>query len=99
MIDLTFPVNLKNMKNHQQYNIASVIFLVTAGFVFSYSGYALLGITTVNLFLALIAMAYICAFIALMKNRKSVVSWLLIILNSIFAICIIYFLTHFKMKL
>ncbi|MFF5383893.1 hypothetical protein [Pedobacter suwonensis] len=81
------------------YSIASIIFLILSIAVFSYSGYYILGIQTVNLFLALIAMAYITSFISVMKNRKSVISWLLLIVNSIVLICIIYFLTHFKMKM
>lgn len=81
------------------YSIASIIFLILSIAVFSYSGYYILGIQTVNLFLALIAMAYITSFISVMKNRKSVISWLLLIVNSIILICIIYFLTHFKMKM
>jgi hypothetical protein len=87
------------MKPNKLYLIASVIFLIISLLVFSYSGYDLLGIPTVNLFLALIAMAYITSFIAVMKNRKSVISWLLLVVNSIILICIIYFLTHFKMKM
>nr|WP_315421736.1 hypothetical protein [uncultured Pedobacter sp.] len=87
------------MKPNKLYNSASVIFLILSILVFSYSGYYILGIQTVNLFLVLIAMAYITSFIALMKNRKSIISWLLLIINSIILICIIYFLTHFKMKI
>ncbi|SFA38919.1 hypothetical protein SAMN04488511_101320 [Pedobacter suwonensis] len=87
------------MKPNKLYSIASIIFLILSIAVFSYSGYYILGIQTVNLFLALIAMAYITAFISVMKNRKSVISWLLLIVNSIVLICIIYFLTHFKMKM
>ncbi|WP_293788076.1 hypothetical protein [uncultured Pedobacter sp.] len=87
------------MKPNNFYSIASIIFLILGIAVFSYSGYYILGIQMVNLFLALIAMAYITAFISVMKDRKSVVSWLLLILNSIVLICIIYFLTHFKMKM
>ncbi|WP_143009013.1 hypothetical protein [Pedobacter terrae] len=87
------------MKPNKLYTIASIIFLLLSIAVFSYSGYYILGIQTVNLFLALIAMAYITAFIAVMKDRKSVISWLLLIVNSIILICIIYFLTHFKMKM
>ncbi|WP_406826675.1 hypothetical protein [Pedobacter sp. KACC 23697] len=87
------------MKPGKLYTSASIIFLILSIAVFSYSGYYILGIQTVNLFLALIAMAYITAFIAVMKDRKSVISWLLLILNSIVLICIIYFLTHFKMKM
>ncbi|MFC1223304.1 hypothetical protein ACFE6N_05810 [Pedobacter sp. BG31] len=87
------------MKPNKLYSIASIIFLILSIAVFSSSGYYVLGIQTVNLFLALIAMAYITAFISVMKNRKSVISWLLLIVNSIVLICIIYFLTHFKMKM
>ncbi|MBB6235746.1 hypothetical protein HDC90_000346 [Pedobacter sp. AK013] len=87
------------MKPNKLYAAASAIFLILSLLVFSYSGYYILGIQTVNLFLALIAMAYITSFIAVMKDRKSVISWLLLILNSIVLICIIYFLTHFKMKM
>lgn len=87
------------MKPNKVYNIASTIFLILGCLVFSYNGYSLLGISTVNLFLALMIMAYACSFIALMKDRKSVISWLLVILNSIIVICIIYFLTHFKLKM
>ncbi|WP_145854706.1 hypothetical protein [Pedobacter suwonensis] len=87
------------MKPNKLYSIASIIFLILSIAVFSYSGYYILGIQTVNLFLALIAMAYITAFISVMKNRKSVISWLLLVVNSIVLICIIYFLTHFKMKM
>ncbi|QNN44620.1 hypothetical protein [Pedobacter roseus] len=87
------------MKPNKLYTTASVIFLILSILVFSYSGYYILGIQTVNLFLALIAMAYITSFIALMKNRKSIISWVLLIVNSIILICIIYFLTHFKMKM
>jgi len=87
------------MKPNKLYSIASIIFLILSIAVFSYSGYYILGIQTVNLFLALIAMAYITAFISVMKNRKSFISWLLLIVNSIVLICIIYFLTHFKMKM
>jgi len=87
------------MKPNKLYSIASIIFLILSIAVFSYSGYYVLGIQTVNLFLALIAMAYITAFISVMKNRKSFISWLLLIVNSIVLICIIYFLTHFKMKM
>jgi len=87
------------MKPNKIYNIISAVFLVLGCLIFAYDGYSLLGISTVNLFLALIIMAYICSFIALMKERKSAISWLLLILNSIIVICIIYFLTHFKMKM
>lgn len=87
------------MKPNKLYTIASIIFLLLSIAVFSYSGYYVLGIQTVNLFLALIVMAYITAFIAVMKDRKAVISWLLLIFNSIVLICIIYFLTHFKMKM
>ncbi|QXU43356.1 hypothetical protein [Pedobacter sp. D749] len=87
------------MKPNKLYTIASIVFLLLSVIVFSYSGYYILGIQTVNLFLALIAMAYITSFIAVMKNRKSVILWLLLIINSIILICIIYFLTHFKMKM
>ncbi|MBO9671814.1 MAG: hypothetical protein J7577_00100 [Sphingobacteriaceae bacterium] len=87
------------MKQNKFYTTASIIFLILSIAAFSYSGYYILGIETVNLFLALIAMAYITAFIAVMKDRKSVISWSLLILNSIVLICIIYFLTHFKMKM
>jgi hypothetical protein len=87
------------MKPNKVYNIASITFLVLGCLVFTYDGYSLLGISTVNLFLALMVMAYASSFIALMKDRKSVISWLLLILNSIIVICIIYFLTHFKMKM
>ncbi|RBQ03265.1 hypothetical protein DRW42_22050 [Pedobacter miscanthi] len=87
------------MKPTKLYTIASVIFLILSILVFSYSGYYILGIQTVNLFLALIAMAYITSFIAVMKDRKSVIGWLLLVFNSIIIICIIYFLTHFKMKM
>lgn len=87
------------MKPNKLYSTASIIFLILSIAVFSYSGYYILGIQTVNLFLALIAMAYITAFISVMKNRKSFISWLLLIVNSIVLICIIYFLTHFKMKM
>ncbi|QDW24641.1 hypothetical protein [Pedobacter sp. KBS0701] len=87
------------MKPNKLYTSASVIFLILSLLVFSYSGYYILGIQTVNLFLALIAMAYITSFIAVMKNRRAVISWLLLIVNSIILICIIYFLTHFKMKM
>ncbi|QIL41779.1 hypothetical protein G7074_22440 [Pedobacter sp. HDW13] len=86
------------MKPNKVYNIASTTFLVLGCLVFTYNGYSLLGISTINLFLALMVMAYASSFIALMKDRKSVISWLLLILNSIIVICIIYFLTHFKMK-
>lgn len=87
------------MKPNKLYIIASAIFLVLSLLVFSYSGYYILGIQTVNLFLALMAMAYITSFIAVMKDRKSVIGWLLLVFNSIIVICIIYFLTHFKMKM
>ncbi|MDQ0966225.1 hypothetical protein QFZ20_001628 [Flavobacterium sp. W4I14] len=87
------------MKPNKLYTTASVVFLVLSALVFAYDGYYILGIQTVNLFLALIAMAYITSFIAVMKDRKSIVSWLLLILNSIILICIIYFLTHFKMRM
>ena len=87
------------MKPNKVYNIASAAFLLLGCLVFAYDGYSLLGISTVNLFLALMVMAYASSFIALMKDRKSVISWLLLILNSIIVICIIYFLTHFKMKM
>ncbi len=87
------------MKPNKLYNIASVIFLLAGFLVFSYDGYYLLGIQTVNLFLALMATAYISSFVAVMKNRKSPVSWILLILNSLILILIIYFLTHFKMKM
>lgn len=87
------------MQPNKLYNIASVVFLVLAGLVFSYSGYYLLGIQTVDLFLALAAMAYISSFIALMKDRKSIISWLLLIFNSLILIFVIYFLTHYKMKM
>ncbi|RLJ80774.1 hypothetical protein [Pedobacter alluvionis] len=87
------------MKPNKLYTIASIVFLLLSVIVFSYSGYYILGIQTVNLFLALIAMSYITSFIAVMKNRKSVILWLLLIINSIILICIIYFLTHFKMKM
>ncbi|MCZ4243892.1 hypothetical protein [Pedobacter punctiformis] len=86
------------MQPNKLYNIASVIFLILACFVFSYSGYYLLGIQTIDLFLALAAMAYISAFVAVMKDKKSVISWLLLIFNSILLIFIIYFLTHYKIK-
>ncbi|MGN8056615.1 hypothetical protein ACTJKN_10100 [Pedobacter sp. 22163] len=87
------------MKPNKRYTTASVVFLALSALVFSYDGYSILGIQTVNLFLVLIAMAYITSFIAVMKDRKSIVSWLLLILNSIILICIIYFLMHFKMKM
>ncbi|WP_293305418.1 hypothetical protein [Pedobacter sp. UBA5917] len=87
------------MKPNKLYIAASAIFLILSLLVFSYSGYYILGIQTVNLFLALIAMAYITSFIAVMKDRKSVIAWLLLVFNSIILICIIYFLTHFKMKM
>lgn len=87
------------MKPNKLYITASVVFLLLSALVFSYNGYYILGVQTINLFLALVAMAYITAFIAVMKDRKSIVSWLLLILNSIILICIIYFLTHFKMKM
>jgi len=87
------------MKPNKLYLASSVVFLLLSVLVFSYSDYYILGIQTVNLFLALIAMAYITSFIAVMKNRKSVIAWLLLIVNSIVLICIIYFLTHFKMKM
>ena len=87
------------MKPNKLYPAASAVFLILSLLVFSYSGYYILGIQTVNLFLALIAMAFITSFIAVMKDRKSVISWLLLVLNSIILICIIYFLTHFKMKM
>lgn len=87
------------MKPNTLYIIASAIFLVLSLLVFSYSGYYILGIQTVNLFLALMVMAYITSFIAVMKDRKSVIGWLLLVFNSIIVICIIYFLTHFKMKM
>jgi len=82
------------MNSNKLYNTASLVFLILGGLVFSYNRYYLLGIQTLDLFLALIAMAYITSFIALMKNRKSFVSWLLVVLNSIVLICLIYFLTH-----
>ncbi|MFD2585240.1 hypothetical protein ACFSR6_22270 [Pedobacter vanadiisoli] len=87
------------MKPNKLYLASSLVFLLLSVLVFSYSDYYILGIQTVNLFLALIAMAYITSFIAVMKNRKSVIAWLLLIVNSIVLICIIYFLTHFKMKM
>ncbi|GGH04121.1 hypothetical protein [Pedobacter zeae] len=87
------------MKPNKLYLASSLVFLLLSVLVFSYSGYYILGIQTVNLFLALIAMAYITSFIAVMKNRKFVIAWLLLIVNSIVLICIIYFLTHFKMKM
>ncbi|MDQ0639498.1 hypothetical protein QF042_003063 [Pedobacter sp. W3I1] len=87
------------MKPSKLYTTASVVFLVLSGIVFSYNGYYILGIQTVNLFLALVAMAFITSFIVVVKDRKSIVSWLLLIFNSIILICIIYFLTHFEMKM
>ena len=96
---MSFTVNLRHMKPNKLYITTSVVFLVLSALVFSYSGYYILGVQTINLFLALVAMAYITAFIAVMKDRKSIISWLLLILNSIVLICIIYFLTHFKMKM
>ncbi|WP_343521898.1 hypothetical protein [Pedobacter sp.] len=87
------------MKPNKLYLASSLVFLLLSVLVFSYSDYYILGIQTVNLFLGLIAMAYITSFIAVMKNRKSVIAWLLLIVNSIVLICIIYFLTHFKMKM
>lgn len=87
------------MKANKLYNTASLVFFILGCLVFFYGEYDLLGIPTVNLFLALMVMAYISAFMALVKDRKSIISWLLIIINSIVMICIIYFLTHFKMKM
>jgi hypothetical protein len=87
------------MKPNKRYTTASAVFLILSLLVFSYDGYYILGIQTVNLFLALIAMAFITSFIAVTKDRKFIISWLLLILNSLILICIIYFLTQFKMKM
>jgi len=87
------------MNPNKRYTIASVLFLILSLLVFSYSGYYILGIQTVNLFLALTALAFITSLIAVTKDRKWVIAWILLVVNSVIMICMIYFLTSFKMKM
>jgi len=87
------------MKQNKLYIVASISFLILGLLIFFLGGYSFLGVSVIDLFLALMVMAYVTSFIGLMKDRKSIIAWLLLILNSIIVICIIYFLTHFKMKI
>jgi len=87
------------MKQNKFYLITSSIFLIIGLLIFFLAGYSFLGISVIDLFLAMMVIAYATSFIAMIKDRTSIIAWFLLIINSIIVICIIYFLTHFKMKL
>ncbi|MET4082090.1 signal transduction histidine kinase [Pedobacter sp. UYP30] len=83
------------MKPSKIYSFIALGFLLLALLVFVSGGYSFVGIPTIDLFFALVAFAYVTAFIALMKNTKSVLSWSVLILVSILVVCVIYFISNF----
>ncbi|MBC7419081.1 MAG: hypothetical protein H7325_13125 [Pedobacter sp.] len=83
------------MTPSKTYSFTGLGFSMVALLLFVFGGSFFVGIPTIDLFFALVALAYVTAFIGLMKNTKSFISWSVIILVSILVVCVIYFISNF----
>ncbi|MGY3052458.1 putative membrane protein [Pedobacter sp. UYEF25] len=83
------------MTTSKTYSFTALGFSIIAFLLFVFGGNFFVGIPTIDLFFALVALAYITAFIGLMKNTKSFISWLVIVLVSTLVVCVISFISNF----